>query len=173
MIRPASRWLRRRLPFFRDAGRMAAVRGRVRDLIGVRHPALVPVLDLVESGNEGWVLEDWIDAVDLRAILTHCSRTGTALPHNVYLNIATQVCNGLEALHSRPRRALGRGPRAPPRDESRVHRGRERWAGAVGQLWLAALADGRLTKRHRHADRAGRVLVARADPSGTTPDASV
>ena len=77
------------------------LRSRVADLQAVRHPTIVPVLDLVEVDGELYVLEDWVDAVDLGTIIEHCQAQG-GLPHNVFLDLATQICNSLEALHGRP-----------------------------------------------------------------------
>jgi len=88
-------------PIVRDAARMGAVRARVADLQTVRHPALVKVHDLVDADGDVWVVEDYIDGVSVGDIVSHGARSGATLPHNVFLNIATQVCNGLEALHGR------------------------------------------------------------------------
>lgn len=86
----------------RDAGRMAAVESRLRDLVALRHPVLVPVLDHVVVGDDHYAVCDQVDSVDLAAVLRRCRETGVEVPRNVYLNLATQICNGLEALHSRP-----------------------------------------------------------------------
>ncbi|MCA9492627.1 MAG: hypothetical protein KC621_21990, partial [Myxococcales bacterium] len=87
----------------RDAARMAQIRARVTDLRGAVHPALAGVLDLVETDDgEVFVLEDQVEGAELRRVLEHCTRTGQLLPHNVYLNLAAQLCNALEALHARP-----------------------------------------------------------------------
>ena len=45
--------VRRVLPYIlRDPARLASTEARVRDLVGVRHPFLVQVLDWVEDGEE-------------------------------------------------------------------------------------------------------------------------
>jgi hypothetical protein len=94
---------RRILPVVtRDAARIAQLRARVGDLRAAQHPTLVPLFDLVEADGDLYVLEEWSEGVDLGAIIAHCLAQGTTVPHNVYLNLATQVCNALEALHARP-----------------------------------------------------------------------
>ncbi|MBM4368847.1 MAG: serine/threonine protein kinase, partial [Deltaproteobacteria bacterium] len=94
--------VRRILPFvLRDAGRLSAIEGRVRDLIGVRHPYLVHVLEHVVEGDEHFLVEEYVDGVTLEQVLNWCRQSGHQIPHNVFLNIATQICNGLEALHGR------------------------------------------------------------------------
>lgn len=100
--------VRRVLPYIlRDPPRLASTEARVRDLLGVRHPFLVPVLDWVEDGDERFIVEDRVTGVDLDRVLAWCRSQGVSLPHNVFLNIATQVCNGLEALHGRPGKGSG------------------------------------------------------------------
>lgn len=94
--------VRRILPFvLRDASRLASIEARVEDLKGIRHPFLVQVLDHVAEGDEHFVVEEFVDGVTMDRVLSWCKQTGRALPHNVFLNIATQICNGLEALHAR------------------------------------------------------------------------
>lgn len=91
----------------RDVARMAELEKRVADLATVRHPALVPVLELARHGDDAYVLEEWTDAVDLDRVLQYCRENRTTLPHHIFLNIATQICNALEALHGRPAKASG------------------------------------------------------------------
>jgi serine/threonine protein kinase len=92
----------------RDPARLQAVEARIQDLTGIRHPVLVPFVDyVVVSAEERFVVEEWTDAVDLDRVLAWCRETKKTLPHNIYLNLATQVCNGLEALHGRPGKASG------------------------------------------------------------------
>src|SRR5688500_18009891 len=94
---------RRILPAIaRDPGRVAQLKARVGDLRVVRHTTLVTVLDLVEADGDLYVLEDWSEGVELRAVIDAAVAQRTTVPHNVYLNLATQVCNALEALHGRP-----------------------------------------------------------------------
>ncbi len=100
--------VRRVLPFLlKDPQRLASTESRVRDLLGVRHPFLVQILDWVVDGSERFTVEGWVDGIDLERILQWCRAQHQPLPPNVFLNLATQICNGLEALHGRP--GLGSG----------------------------------------------------------------
>lgn len=100
--------IRRVLPYvLRDASRLASVEARVKDLLGVRHPFLVHIFEQVREGDEFFLVEEHIDAIDLERVLTWCRQNHRSIPHNVFLNIATQVCNGLEALHSRVGKGSG------------------------------------------------------------------
>lgn len=122
---------RRILPVVaRDTGRIAHLRARVGDLRAARHASLVPVVDLVEGDGDLYVLEDWSDGIELSAVIHHCITNRTTVPHNVYLNLATQVCNALEALHGRPGTESG--------SENVLH-----LAMAPAAMWVAA--DGRVT----------------------------
>ncbi len=86
----------------RDPARMAQIRGRVADLRSARHPALAAVLELVETDGEAYVLEEQVEGAELRRVVDHCADHGLRIPHNVYLEIGVQLCNAMEALHSRP-----------------------------------------------------------------------
>jgi len=100
--------IRRVLPFVqRDPARLASIEARIRDLIGVRHPFLVQVLDWVVDGDERFIVEEWVDGIDLSLAFSWYRQHKKAIPHNVFLNIATQICNGLEALHGRPGKGTG------------------------------------------------------------------
>jgi serine/threonine protein kinase len=94
--------VRRVLPYVqRDPARLASIEGRVKDLLGVRHPFLVHVIESFAEGEEHYIVEEHIDGVNLDKVLSWCRQNQRQVPHNVFLNIATQVCNGLEALHGR------------------------------------------------------------------------
>ena len=100
--------VRRILPFVRrDANRLASLEARVRDLQGIKHPFLVQVLDWIEHKDECFVVEEWVDGVDLERIISWCRQQGRLIPHNVFLNLATQMCSALEVLHGRPGRGSG------------------------------------------------------------------
>lgn len=90
------------LPYIqRDPTRLAAIEARIRDLLGVRHPFLVHVFDHVVDGEDRYVVEEHIEGIPLDRVLQWCRQTHRYIPHNIFLNIATQICNGLEALHGR------------------------------------------------------------------------
>ena len=100
--------VRRVLPYIlHDPSRLASVEARVKDLLGVRHPFLVQVLDWVQQDDQRFAVEDWVEGCDLDRVIAWCRKQNRTLPHNVFLNLATQVCNGLEALHGRPGKGSG------------------------------------------------------------------
>jgi len=90
-----------------DPAARQAVETRIRDLMGVRHPFLVPVLDLITPGGECLMVEQWVEALPFSTVIGWCHEQGVGVPHNVFLNLSTQICNGLEALHGRPGKASG------------------------------------------------------------------
>jgi len=75
--------------------------------VGVQHPFLVPVLDWVKSDDERFIVEQWTERVNLEQVLHFARTNNRPLPDNVFLNIAAQICNGLEALHGRPGKGTG------------------------------------------------------------------
>ena len=91
----------------KDPAALAAFEARVRDLMAVRHPSLASLLDYVVDDDSRYVVEEWVDAIDLEAVLGYCRDHDVSIPHNVYLSLGAQICNGLEAMHSRPGTASG------------------------------------------------------------------
>ena len=61
----------------------------------------------MEVENERLVIEETTDRISLETVLQHARKHKRGLPENVFLNIAAQICNGLEALHGRPGRGTG------------------------------------------------------------------
>ncbi len=90
-----------------DPSRLSTVEARLEDLTAVRHPSLLSVLRHEALGPERLVFEEHLDAVSLAEVIAWCKREGRTLPPNVFLHVATQICNGLEALHGRPGKASG------------------------------------------------------------------
>ncbi len=90
-----------------DPNHRRALETRIQDLMGVRHPFLVPVIEFMDDSGSFYLVEEWIEGTSLDFVLSRCLEQGVGLPHNVYLNLATQICNGLEALHGRTGRRSG------------------------------------------------------------------
>jgi len=83
-----------------DPARMARIIARVQELEPIRHPCLAAVLGLVHAEGEPYVLEEWTDGMPLRGLIDACQKGSLSPPANVYLHLATQLCNALEALHT-------------------------------------------------------------------------
>ena len=100
--------IRRILPYIlNDRARLPSVEARVRDLMGVRHPYLVQVMDWVAVEQERFIVEQRIDGVDLERVVHWCKQNNRSLPPNIFLHLATQICTGVEALHGRPGKGTG------------------------------------------------------------------
>lgn len=93
---------RRLLPTLaRDAARVQAIRSRVEDLRALRpHPALAAVLGVHDHDGETWILEEQPDGVELSSAIAAASARGQPFPHDVFLHLAVQLCNALEAMHA-------------------------------------------------------------------------
>lgn len=99
---------RRLLTFIsRDPNRIASINGRVAELSGFRHPSLVHVSGAVQEGGETIIIEEFMEGVSLDRLVAAARNQGVQLPPHLFLHIAVQVCNALEALHSRPSTAGG------------------------------------------------------------------
>ena len=82
--------VRRILPYLcKERGKIAGLEARVRDLLAVSHPLLVPLVDWVEVAEERLVVETWVEGLDLDRILSGCRAQGQHVPANVFLNLAT------------------------------------------------------------------------------------
>lgn len=100
--------VRRILPYvLRDPSRRLSVEMRIKDLLGIRHPYLVQILEWVEDGEDRYLVEDWVEGIDLERVISWCRHHSTPLPSNVFLHLTTQICNALEALHGRPGKGTG------------------------------------------------------------------
>ncbi len=86
----------------RDATRLDPLIARSRDLAAAQNPALIGVLPPLRHGDEVVLMEEHVDTVGMNDVLAYCVENDQTVPYNVFLNVATQVCNGLEALHNRP-----------------------------------------------------------------------
>ncbi len=95
--------VRRVLPALtRDPGRNHALQARLRDLRSVSHPLLLGVLDVIQEGDELWVVEERVEGTPLSALAAHARTTGEPISPAVVLHLATQLCNALEGLHGQP-----------------------------------------------------------------------
>jgi serine/threonine protein kinase len=100
--------VRRVLPWVcRDTVKLAQVEQRVGDLVGHVHPLLVRVLDHVRVGDERFVIEEVVEGTTLERVIATCRQQGVHLPPHVFLHLAVQTCNALEALHGRPGSVTG------------------------------------------------------------------
>ncbi len=100
--------VKRLLPWVtRDSARVLATEARIGDLTGNRHPLLASVLDYVKIDGEHLIIEDWHEGVTLDAVIQWCRIQKKPVPHAIFLHWATQICNGLEALHARPGKSTG------------------------------------------------------------------
>ncbi len=90
---------------------MSRIRARVLDLEPIRHPAVAQVRGFEEIDGDAYVLEDWVEGIGIDRLIQRARERrvepGSTLPHNVFLDLAAQVCNGPEALHGRPGQETG------------------------------------------------------------------
>ena len=67
--------VRRILPsVLQDRARLTSVEARVRDLVGLKHPFLLSVLDWVEADNERLVIEETTDRIRLETLIQHARK---------------------------------------------------------------------------------------------------
>ena len=79
----------------RDAGALERFLGEVRTARRVSHPNVCRVHDVGEAGGQPFLSMEYIDGEDLSSLLRRIGR----LPGDKALEIARQICAGLEAAH--------------------------------------------------------------------------
>lgn len=80
--------------------------GRMRDearLLGMlRHRNIVDVYDLTILEGRSAVIMEYLEAVDLRFLMKHCTERGVRIPVRVALEVIAQVAHALDAAYNRP-----------------------------------------------------------------------
>lgn len=93
--------IRRVLPHvLRDPARLSAMEARVRTLMELDHPLVQRTLHWVVEGQERYIVEDLVFGVGLDTVVTWCKVGQAPIPPNVFLTLATRICNALEAVHA-------------------------------------------------------------------------
>lgn len=85
----------------REARQHVAEAGRAA--IGLRHPNLLPPLEVIEEGEELSVLHDQTEAEPLRSLQSWANLRGLTFPPGVSLKILSDLLQGLSALHAAAR----------------------------------------------------------------------
>jgi hypothetical protein len=80
--------------------------GRLRDearLLGIlRHRNIVDVYDLTSLDGRPAVVMEYLEAVDTRFLMKHCTGMGVRIPARVGLEIVAAVAHALDAAYNRP-----------------------------------------------------------------------
>ncbi len=75
---------------FLDEARLAAA---------IRHPNVMPTLDIVSSGDDLFVVMDYVAGESLSRLIAAGKEAGKTVPFPIALSIITQVLHGLHAAH--------------------------------------------------------------------------
>ncbi len=75
---------------FRDEARFGAM---------LRHPNVVPVIDVIEAGDEILLVQPYVESVTLAQLLRAASRSGDRPPPAVGLRVVCDVLSGLHEAH--------------------------------------------------------------------------
>jgi serine/threonine protein kinase len=75
---------------FRDEAALASL---------VRHPNVVPVTDVIQSGGELFLVMDYVDGVALSTVLKAAKKAGERMPAAIALRIVADTLAGLHAAH--------------------------------------------------------------------------
>lgn len=93
-----------------DKTLLSSVEARVGDLLALRHPRLVRILDFISEGDDRYVVEECVRGIDMTTLIDTLRSQRAGLPPNVFLHFALQLCTSVEALHNRRGRITGDEP---------------------------------------------------------------
>jgi len=78
------------------------VRGLIEEAhvaVQVRHPNVVPMLDVVERGDEVLLVMDYVEGESLARILATCAEAGEKIPPSIAVALVIGALTGLHAAH--------------------------------------------------------------------------
>src|SRR5262245_49962151 len=75
---------------FVDEARVASI---------IRHPNVVPVIDVVEAEGELFLVLEYVESVSFDTLLEACRESETRLPPPVVTRVVSDVLSGLHAAH--------------------------------------------------------------------------
>ncbi len=90
---------RLRLPFAGDPELVAGFVARARRVARIRHPNVVPTLDIVTSAGEVFVVTEYVLGHSLYDVLRSCKSRRQAVPPSIAFAVIVGVLEGLHAAH--------------------------------------------------------------------------
>ncbi len=84
-----------------DPPLLRAVESRIGDLLALRHPRLVRVLDYIAVQDERYMVEEVVDGIDLLTLVERLREAAIPMPSHVFVHLSLQLCTSVEALHNR------------------------------------------------------------------------
>ena len=87
-------------PQVRDEDSLTRLRDEARVLLKLSHGNLVPVLDAGQIEGEPFVVMDFVEGKNLRALWNRAAREKVAFPVDVAVYIVKELCRGLGYAHS-------------------------------------------------------------------------
>ena len=85
--------------FAKDASFVAMFLDEARITAQIRHPNVVPTLDVVTEGDELLVVMEYVEGETLARLWRATTEAGERVPRGVALSIVTQMLHGLHAAH--------------------------------------------------------------------------
>ena len=69
-------------------------------LAKLKHPNIVYIYDLIEDNSGTFLIEEWVEGVSLREILNEYKNIDESIKPSDFINIASQIINGIKAAHN-------------------------------------------------------------------------
>jgi serine/threonine-protein kinase len=139
-------------PFARDPEFVTMFLDEARLAARIQHPNVVPVLDVVASSGELFLVMEYVHGESLYKLLRHARLTNQTVPLNILVGVIVHVLHGLHAAHD------ARSERGDPLDI--VHRDVSPQNVLVGADGVARVLDFGVAKaaQRAHGDTGGGII---------------
>jgi len=75
-------------------------KSEARHVAKMNHQNIVHIFDFVQQEENFYIVMEYIDGLDLSALIQHCKKKGTLIPQHITLHIIAEVCKALDYAHN-------------------------------------------------------------------------
>jgi len=75
-------------------------KSEARHVAKMNHQNIVHIFDFVQEEENFYIIMEYIDGLDLSALIQNCKKKGTLIPQHITLHIIAEVCKALDYAHN-------------------------------------------------------------------------
>jgi len=75
-------------------------KSEARHVAKMNHQNIVHIFDFVQEEGNFYIIMEYIDGLDLSALIRNCKKKGTFIPQHITLHIIAEVCKALDYAHN-------------------------------------------------------------------------
>ncbi|MCH7753889.1 serine/threonine protein kinase [candidate division KSB1 bacterium] len=75
-------------------------KSEARHVAKMNHQNIVHIFDFVQEEGNFYIIMEYIDGLDLSALIQNCMKKGTFIPQHITLHIIAEVCKALDYAHN-------------------------------------------------------------------------